>query len=110
MKTAASKVNANKSSKRSHALKELLEKQETNLLEIKEDLPLESPDRAVNVRTVQFGSDRPALPVETSLNLSESIGIFHELISKESSIDVMFKQQTIMLFTIIIFNEHNAII
>ena len=35
MRTAASKVNANRPSKRSHALKELLEKQETNLLEIK---------------------------------------------------------------------------
>jgi hypothetical protein len=83
MKTATSKVNANKSSKRSHALKELLEKQETSLLEIQEDLPFESPDRAVNVKNDQFGSDRPTLPVETSSNLSESIDIFHELISKE---------------------------
>jgi hypothetical protein len=83
MKTTASKVNANKSSKRSHALKELLEKQETNLLEIKEDLPFESPDRAVNVRSIQVGSDRPALPAETSSNLSKSIGIFYELIAKE---------------------------
>jgi hypothetical protein len=39
MKTASSKVSANRSRKRSHALKELLEKQETNLLEIKEDSP-----------------------------------------------------------------------
>ena len=41
MKNAASKVSANRSNKRSHALKELLEKQEANLLEIKEDLPFE---------------------------------------------------------------------
>jgi hypothetical protein len=82
MKTATSKANANRSSKRSHTLKALLEKQETNLLEIKEDLPFESPDRAVNARTVQF-SDRPALPVEASTNLSETISIFQELITKE---------------------------
>ena len=61
MKTAASKAHANRSSKRSHALKALLEKQETNLLEIKEDLPFESPDPVVNARTVQFGGDRPDL-------------------------------------------------
>ena len=42
MKTATSKVNANRSSKRSHALKELLEKQEANLLEIRENLPFEA--------------------------------------------------------------------
>ena len=83
MKNAASKVNTNKSSKRSHALKELLEKQETNLLEMKEDLPFENPDRAVNVRSFQIGSDRPVLPVETASDLSEAIGIFHELIAKE---------------------------
>jgi RecT family len=83
MKAATSKVHANKSSKRSHALKELLEKQAPNLLEIKEDLPFESPDQVVNARTVQFGSERPVLPAETSSNLSEAISIFHELIGKE---------------------------
>ena len=83
MKTAASKTNTNRSSKRANALKALLEKQEANLLEIKEDLPCESPDHPANIRTVQFGSDRPVLPIETSSNLSEAIGIFHELIAKE---------------------------
>jgi hypothetical protein len=83
MKTAASKVNAIRSSKRSHALKELLEKQETNLLEIKEDLPFAVDNQTVHMRTVHFNSDRPALPVETSSNLSEAIIIFHELITKE---------------------------
>ena len=77
MKNATSKVNANRSSKRSHALKELLKKQETNLLEIKEDLPFESNSHTGNMRTVQFGSDRPALLAETSSNPSEAIGIFH---------------------------------
>ena len=83
MKTAASKTNANKSSKRSCALKELLEKQEANLLQIKDDLPLESPDQVVNTRTVQFGGDIPVLQAEPATNVSEAIGIFHELIAKE---------------------------
>jgi hypothetical protein len=83
MKNAASKVSANRSSKRSHALKELLEKQAPNLLEIKEDLPLESTDQVVNTRTVQFGSDVPVLQVEPATNVSEAIGVFHELIAKE---------------------------
>ena len=83
MKNATSKVSANRSSKRSHTLKELLERQETNLLGIKEDLPLESPDQVVNARTVQFGSDVPVLPTQSPSNLSEAIGIFHELIAKE---------------------------
>jgi hypothetical protein len=83
MKTAASKVNANRSSKRSHALKELLEKQETNLLEIKDDLPFEANSQTANTRTIQFGGDIPVLPTESASNLSESIGIFHELIAKE---------------------------
>jgi len=83
MKTAASKVNANRSSKRSHALKELLEKQENNLLEIKDDLPFEASTQTVNTRTIQFGSDTPLLPTESPSNLSKSIGIFHELIAKE---------------------------
>ena len=83
MKTAVSKTNTNRSSKRSHALKELLEKQETNLLEIKEDLPFEADSQTVNARTVQFGGDRPALSKEPKSNLSEAIGIFHELIAKE---------------------------
>ena len=85
MKTATSKVNANKSSKRSLALKELLEKQETNLLEIKEDLPFETSTQTVNTRTIQFGGDIPVLPTESPSNLSKSIGIFHELIAKEIS-------------------------
>ncbi|WP_353432697.1 recombinase RecT [Polynucleobacter sp. MWH-UH23A] len=83
MKTASSKVSANRSGKRSHALKELLEKQETNLLEIKEDLPFEADSQTGNIRTVQFGSDKPASPKEPKSNLSEAIGIFHELIAKE---------------------------
>jgi hypothetical protein len=83
MKTATSKVNANKSSKRSHALKELLEKQETNLLEIKDDLPFEASRQSVNTRTVQFGNNPPLSPTESPSNLSKSIGIFHELINKE---------------------------
>jgi len=83
MKTSTNKMSANKTSKRAHALKELLEKQETNLLEIKEDLPFESPDQVVNARTVQFGSDAPVLPAQSPSNLSEAIGIFHELIAKE---------------------------
>ena len=83
MKTVANKANANKTAKGAHALKTLLEKQETNLLEIKEDLPFESPDQVVNARTVQFGSERPVLPAETSSNLSEAISIFNELIRKE---------------------------
>jgi len=83
MKTAASKVNANRSSKRSHALKALLEKQETNLLEIKEDLPFETSTQSVNTRTIQFGGGAPVLPTESPSNLPESIGIFHELIKKE---------------------------
>jgi len=83
MRTATNKMSANKTSKHSRALKELLEKQETNLLEIKEDLPFESPDQVVNTRTVQFGADRPALLTQSPSNLSEAIGIFHELIGKE---------------------------
>ena len=83
MKTAASKVNANRSSKRSHALKQLLEKQETNILEIKDDLPFEASYQTVNTRTVQFVIDAPVLSTESTSNLSKSIGIFHELITKE---------------------------
>lgn len=83
MKTVASKTNTNRSSKLSHALKELLEKQGTNFLEIKEDLPFEADSQAFNTRTVQFGSARPTLPAETSSKLSEAISIFHEVIEKE---------------------------
>ena len=83
MKTATSKANTNRSSKRSHALKELLEKQETNLLEIREDHPFEADSQTGNMQTVQFGSNRPALPTQPPSNLSEAIGIFHELIAKE---------------------------
>ena len=83
MKTAANKMSSNKTSKRAHALKELLKKQEVNLLEIKEDLPFEADSKTVNTRTVQFGCDRTVLPAETSSNLSEAISIFHELIAKE---------------------------
>jgi hypothetical protein len=83
MKTAASKVNTNRSSKRSHALKELLEKQETNLLEIKDDLPFAADSQNGNMRTVQFGNDPPLSPTESPSNLSESIGIFYEIITKE---------------------------
>jgi hypothetical protein len=61
----------------------LLEKQEANLLEIKEDLPFESRSAKLSIlEAMQFGSDRPALPSVTSSNLSEAIGIFHELIEK----------------------------
>jgi RecT family len=83
MKISASKPNSNKNGKRSHALKELLEKQEANLLEIKEDLPFEADSQSVNTRTVQFGNHTPALPKEPASNLSEAISIFHELIAKE---------------------------
>lgn len=83
MRTATNKKSGNKIAKRTHALKALLEKQETNLVEIKEDLPFEADSQTVNTRTVQFGSDRSVLPAETSSNLSEAIGIFHELIGKE---------------------------
>ncbi len=83
MKTAASKVSANRSSKRSNALKELMEKQETSLLEIKEDPPFEADCQTVNMRIVQFGSDAPTLAAETSSNISAAIGIFHKLIAKE---------------------------
>ena len=83
MKTATSKANANRSTKRSHALKALLEKQETNLMEIKDDLPFETSHQTVNTRTVQFGNNPPLSPTESASNLSESIGIFYELITKE---------------------------
>jgi len=85
MNTATSKANANRSSKRSHDLKELLEKQETNPLEIKDDLPFEADSQNGNMRTVQFGIDTPVLSAEPPSNLSESIGIFQELITKEIS-------------------------
>ena len=54
------------------------------LLEIKEDLPFEANSQQNgNMRTVQLGSDTPVLPTESTSNLSKSIGIFHELITKE---------------------------
>jgi hypothetical protein len=83
MKSATSKVSANRSSKRSHALKELLEKQKTNLIEIREDLPFEADSQTINTRTVQLGGDEPVLRVEPATNVSEAIGIFNELIAKE---------------------------
>ena len=83
MKTATDKMSANKTGKRTHALKELLEKQEANLLEINEDLPFEADSQSGNTRTVQFGNDTPALPKDPASNLSEAISIFHELIAKE---------------------------
>lgn len=83
MKTVASKTNTNRSSKRSNALKELLEKQEANLIEIKEDLPFEADSQTSNMRTVQFGGDAPDLLSENSSNLSEAISVIHELITKE---------------------------
>ena len=83
MKITASKVSVNRSSKRSHALRELLEKQETNLVEIREDLPFETSHQTVNTRTVQFGGDAPVLREEPATNVSAAIGIFQELIAKE---------------------------
>lgn len=74
MKTTTNKLSASKSSKRSHALKALLEKQE---------LPFEADSQIINTRTVQFGSDRQTLPKEPASNLSEAISIFHELIVNE---------------------------
>ncbi len=77
------KTTINKTSKRAKALKKLLEERETNLIEIKENLPFESPDCEINVITTQFGSDAPALPPKSAENISDAIGIFHELIAKE---------------------------
>ena len=72
MKTVASKTNINRSSKRSHALKELLEKHENNMLEIKEDLPFKANSQTGNIQTVQFASARQALPAQSPSNLSEA--------------------------------------
>ena len=83
MKTASSKAAANKTARRAHALKELLGKQESNLVEIKEDLPFEESGQTVNARTVQFGGDTNPVKIGSSSNLSEAISIFHEMIAKE---------------------------
>lgn len=83
MKAAASKGSTNKTAKRTHALKELLECRDSNLLEIKEDLPFGAADQTVNTRTVQFGGDTNLVKVGGSSNSSEAISIFHELIAKE---------------------------
>jgi hypothetical protein len=83
MKTAASKAAANKTSKRAHALKELLERRDNNLIEIKEDPPFEESDQTVNTRTVQFRGNIDLPNAGNPSNLSEAIGIFHELIAKE---------------------------
>jgi hypothetical protein len=83
MKTAASKGSPNKAGGRAHALKELLGKQESNLVEIKEDLPFGLPDQTVNTGTVQFGGNIDLPKAGNPSNLSVAIGIFHEMITKE---------------------------
>jgi hypothetical protein len=103
MKSNVSK--ASKSSKRTHTLKAILERQEKatrestlkfnvdsdenldtslpNLLEIKEDLPTVNRDEAGNLKTVHFNYGKLPPPSGAPSNLSESILIFNELINKE---------------------------
>ena len=103
MKSNVSK--ASKSSKRTHTLKAILERQEKttrestlelnvdsdenlatnlpNLLEIEEDLPTINRDEAGNLKTVHFEYGKLSPPTGAPSNLSESILIFNELINKE---------------------------
>lgn len=83
MKSATSKGSTNKTAKRTYALKELLENRDSNFVEMKEDLPFEESGKTINAQSVQFGGDTNPVKIDTPLNLSEAIGIFHELIAKE---------------------------
>ena len=109
MKSTLNKTS--KSGKRTHTLKELLERQEATknestineavekdlcqadklpkLFDIKEDLPTLNPNEAVNFKTVHFDCGQSpqvtSVPTSTPANLAESINIFNGLIHKEVS-------------------------
>lgn len=97
-------INTSKSGKRTHTLKEILERQEAtkndlladlagenktavnklshNLLDIHEDLPIANPIKANTPMTLQIDHEKNHATKTTS-NLSESINLFQELIKKE---------------------------
>ena len=101
----ATMTKGNKSIKRTHTLKEILERQENaakdltpelevsgeiqneigppNLFEIEEDLPSAEPNEVSNLKTVCFDYEKSPQPIKTATNLSKSILIFNELINKE---------------------------
>ncbi len=103
MKPATTK--ASRSGKRTHTLKEILERQEKaakdliaesevsselkeesslpNLFDIEEDLPSAEPNEGSNLKTVCFEYEKSVQSIKTAPNLSESILRFNELINKE---------------------------
>jgi len=103
MKTIMTK--SSKSTKCTHTLKEILERQEKaaknlttesevsselkeeislpNLFEIEEDLPSAESKEVSKLKTVCFDYEKSPQSIKTAPNLSESILIFNELINKE---------------------------
>lgn len=97
-------INTSKSGKRTHTLKEILERQEAakkdlltnlvddnkivvnklshNLLDIHEDLPIANPIKANTPMTLQIDHEKNHA-TKTASNLSESINLFQKLIQKE---------------------------
>ena len=101
----ASLDKSSKSNKRTHTLKEILERREAvknestindsvekglyladklpKLLEIKENFPFTSPNQKSTATIVQFGNEKSVSTLSNQSNLSESINVFNELIHKE---------------------------
>lgn len=101
----ATMTKGSKSTKRTHTLKEILERQEraakdltaelevnsegqdeislSNLFEIEEDLIGADPNQVSNLKTVCFDYEKSPQRIKTATNLSESILIFNELINRE---------------------------
>ena len=100
-----SKTKASRSGKRTHTLKEILERQEkaakdltteseksgevqnkislANLFDIEEDLPSAESNEVSSSKTVHFDYEKPSQLINTAPNLSEYILVFNELINKE---------------------------
>ena len=77
-----------KSSKRTHTLKQILERQKVdttmvNLLEINEDLPFKKDGATSIAKTVHFSSAQSSVPASTPSDLSKTIDLFNGLINKK---------------------------
>jgi len=105
MKAAMTKTS--KASKRIHTLKQILERQEStdqdlrvgfiqdeslstnetipSLFEITEDVPFSDSGYRGNAKTIQFGAMKSPSSISNNPDVSKAIGIFNELISKETA-------------------------
>ena len=98
-------IKNSKPGKRTHTLKEILERQKVvskdlttgyikdqgsnetipSLFEITEDFLFPDSDAIDNTKTIQFGAKKSPSSISNNLDVSKAIGIFNELISKETA-------------------------